>query len=168
MQDIQQLVAEHGKVIYGLCRRLTGNAFDADDLYQQTFLTALGKDFREDGNARAFLTKICVAQWKNEERKRARHHRIAPETDIELEEPVLPDGEPSAELEKREQAQAVRRLVDALDERHRTPVVLYYQMELPLEEIAQIIGCPVGTVKSRLSAARAKIRQGLEESGYDG
>ena len=83
MQDMESLVQEHGRAIYGLCRKLTPTKEDADDLYQQTFLIALGKTFRADGNPRALLAKICVAQWKNEQRKLARRSRIAPSADVD-------------------------------------------------------------------------------------
>ncbi len=167
MQDMELLVEQHGKAIYGLCRKLTGSVHDADDLYQQTFLVAMGKTIRDDGNPRAFLSKICIAQWKNEQRKQFRRARIAPNAEIEPEN-VAFTGEISADLEKREIHDAVRRIVASLDDRCRLPVLLYYGMELPLREIANILGCPEGTVKSRLSAARKIIKEELEVNGYDG
>lgn len=167
MQDMELLVEQHGKAIYGLCRKLTGSKYDADDLYQQTFLVAMSKKFRDDGNPRAFLSKICVAQWKNEQRKWARRARIAPVSDVETEN-VAFAGELAADLENRELHEAVRRIVAGLEERCRLPVLLYYGMELPLKDIAQILGCPEGTVKSRLSAARKAIKEELEVKGYDG
>ena len=62
----------------------------------------------------------------------------------------------------------MRKIVANLDERHRMPVYLYYAADLPLKEIAQILGCPEGTVKSRLNAARIAIKKELEVNGYDG
>lgn len=167
MQDMELLVEQHGKAIYGLCRKLTGSKYDADDLYQQTFLVAMGKEIRDDGNPRAFLCKLCIAQWKNEQRKLFRRARIAPVTDTEPEQ-VAFTGELTAEVENRELYAAVRRIVSGLDDRCRLPVLLYYGMELPLKEIAEILKCPEGTVKSRLSAARKAIREELEVNGYDG
>lgn len=167
MQDMELLVEQHGKAIYGLCRKLTGSKYDADDLYQQTFLVAMGKKIREDGNPRALLSKICIAQWKNEQRKLFRRGRIAPQSELEPEQVPL-TGELTSDLEKKELHGAVRRVVASLDERCRLPVLLYYGMELPLKEIAGILGCPEGTVKSRLSAARKIIKEELEVNGYDG
>jgi len=127
----------------------------------------MGKEIRDDGNPRAFLCKLCIAQWKNEQRKLFRRARIAPASDTEPEQ-VAFTGELTAEVENRELYAAVRRIVSGVDDRCRLPVLLYYGMELPLKEIAEILKCPEGTVKSRLSAARKAIREELEVNGYDG
>ena len=167
MQDMETLVQEHGRAIYGLCRKLATTREDADDLYQQTFLIALGKTFRADGNPRALLAKICVAQWKNEQRKLARRSRIAPPAELDAE--LLTGGDdPAKEYSQRQLYAAVRKIVANLDDRCRLPVYLYYAADLPLKEIARVLGCPEGTVKSRLSAARAAIKKELEVNGYDG
>ena len=165
MLTVETLVETYGDAIFGLCRKLTGDKHDAEDLYQQTFLIALGKQFRKDGNPKALLTGICIAQWKNEIRKRARRHRIAPQTGTEatLADPQCLEEEAFARL----QEEAVRRIVAELDEKFRLPVLLYYSMELPLSDIAHVLHIPEGTVKSRLSAARQKIKQELEVTGYD-
>ncbi len=167
MLDVELLVEQHGKAIYGLCRKLTGSVHDADDLYQQTFLVAMGKKICDDGNPRAFLSKICITLWKGEQRKRFRRSRIAPQEELEPER-IAACGEISADLEKQELYDAVRSIVAALDEKFRLPVLLYYGMELPLKEIAQTLGCPEGTVKSRLSSARKIMKEKLEVKGYDG
>jgi len=167
LQNMELLVQEHGRVIFGLCRKLTPNYQDAEDLYQQTFLTALGKEIRREENPRAFLAKICVSLWKNELRKRSRRSRIAPLSDTEPgDHPGICDL--SADAEEREQLAVLRACVSRLEERQRLPVLLYYAMELPLTEIAGILHIPEGTVKSRLAAARRKLREEMEGCGYDG
>ena len=164
--DMETLVLEHGSAIYGLCRKLTPTREDADDLYQQTFLVAMGKTFHKDGNPRALLAKICVAQWKNEQRKAARRSRIAPSVDVDAE--IVSGGEdPAGAFSQKELHSAVRGIVSSLDDRCRIPVYLYYVADLPLKEIAKILGCPEGTVKSRLNAARNAIKKELEVKGYD-
>ena len=164
--DVETLVAEYGKAIYGLCRKLTQNAFDADDLYQQTFLTALGKEFRREENPKAFLTKICLSHYENTRRKYARRQRIAPVTEAETER--ISSGE---DLEKgsleRELKTALRKAVEGLAEKYRIPVLLYYAMDLSLKEIAGCLKIPEGTVKSRLSTARKLLREELEVNGFD-
>lgn len=167
MPNIETLVEEYGKLIYGLCRKLTDSIHDADDLYQQTFLIAMGKDFREDGNSRALLVSICIAQHKNDVRKKHRRQRIAPITELEPDAVGTFSG-PETEMERREQLAALRRIVANLEEKCRLPVLLYYGMEMPVEEIAQALHIPAGTVKSRLFAARKKIKRELEVTGYDG
>ena len=135
-------------------------------MYQQTFLVAMGKTFHKDGNPRALLAKICMAQWKNEQRKAARRNRIAPSSDADAE--FVSGGEdPAGAISQKELYAAVRDVVASLDDRCRIPVYLYYAADLPLKEIAKILGCPEGTVKSRLNAARAAIKKELEVKGYD-
>lgn len=165
MLHMDDLVEQYGDALFGLCRKLTQNRHDAEDLYQQTFLAAMGKQFRKDGNPKALLTSICIAQWKNEMRKRARRHRIAPEITADI--PLHSAENPEEEAFRRQQQENVRNIVAALDEKFRLPVLLYYSMDLSLSEIAHALHCPEGTVKSRLYAAREKIKQELEVMGYD-
>ena len=64
-------------------------------------------------------------------------------------------------LEKEKQ-QMVREAINCLDERYRIPVYLYYLEELSLQEIAEILKIPKGTVKSRLHKARGLLKERLE------
>jgi len=165
--DMETLVETYGKAIYGLCRKLTQNPHDADDLYQQTFLTATEKTFREAENPKALLTKICLSHYKNQQRKFARRLRIAPASDVETEHISAPVNL-EQDFAKKEQYAALRQAVANLEERLRIPTLLYYAMELPLKEIAKLLSIPEGTVKSRLSAARKTIKEELEVNGFDG
>ena len=61
----------------------------------------------------------------------------------------------------------IERAMDALDEKTRLCVVLYYLEDMPVEHVARAVGARVGTVKSRLHRARAKLRQVLEGYAYD-
>ena len=61
----------------------------------------------------------------------------------------------------KEEREQVRRAVDSLEEKHRAVIVLYYFNEFSTKEIARITGCLEGTVKSRLFAARRKLRKSL-------
>lgn len=76
--------------------------------------------------------------------------------------PAQSAPEPCAEVN--EVRRAVQAAVDALPESHRIVVVLYYLSELSLKEIAEVLNCPVGTVKSRLHYARESLRSALEGS----
>lgn len=167
MLTIEILVADYGKAIYGLCRKLTQNTYDAEDLYQQTFLTAMEKTFRAEENPKAFLTKICLSHYKNNQRRFARRMRIAPVQDTETEHvPATENLE--QDFAQKEQYAALRQSVNALDEKLRIPVLLYYAMDLPLKDIAKLLGIPEGTVKSRLNTARKAMKQELEVKGFDG
>jgi RNA polymerase sigma-70 factor, ECF subfamily len=72
---------------------------------------------------------------------------------------------PEREVERSELKRAVREAIEALDDRYRLVVVLYYLEELPLGEIAERLNVPAGTVKSRLFYARQQLRNALMSDG---
>ena len=104
---------------------------------------------------------------ENDVRKHSRRQRIAPVVEAEP-ETVGADIGMEAQMEKREQLAQLRKIVSKLDDRCRLPVLLYYGMEMPIAEIAEVLHIPAGTVKSRLASAREKIKRELEVTGYDG
>ena len=65
--DIGRLAEEHGKYIYGFCLRLTNDTYNAEELYQDTFLKALEKasSIDENNNPRAYLAAIALSLWKS-------------------------------------------------------------------------------------------------------
>ena len=71
---IETLIDEHGKDIYNFCRKLTYSEFDAEELYQDTFLKAMDAAERIDvnNNPKSYLLSIAVSLWNNKKRKYAR------------------------------------------------------------------------------------------------
>ena len=70
-----------------------------------------------------------------------------------------------------EEQSMIRREIACLPEKHRAVIILKYMQDLSYEEIADVLGCGVGTVKSRLSRAKEKLKQRLEravEVGHNG
>ena len=65
--ELEQCMDAHGKEIYSFCKSLTGNQMEADDLYQDTFLTAMEKDdkIHMEGNPKSYLLSVAVRLWKN-------------------------------------------------------------------------------------------------------
>jgi len=66
-------------------------------------------------------------------------------------------------MEVSEDQSVVRQEIAALPKKHRTVIILKYLQDLSYEEMADILGCSIGTVKSRLSRAKGKLRQRLEK-----
>ena len=168
---MEELVTGYGPAIYRLSRSLTKNTYDAEDLYQQTFLKALDKlgSIDKSGNPKALLMKICVALWKGQQRKFARRQRIAPTSSLEeggIVHAAADENVEDAVIEE-EQRRWVWGIVHGLPERYRIPVLLCYQARLSVDEIAKVCGCPAGTVKSRLHTARGMIKKELEVRGYE-
>lgn len=159
-------IENHGKAVYSFCRYLTRERFDADDLYQQTFLVAFEKgEISEVGNPRSYLITIAANLWNNMKRKkgwRAKRANIVYLQDEEMNQ--LADDRISVEdaMIKNEEAEAVRKLVDRLPDKLRIVLLMYYTEEMKLEEIATALQIPVGTVKSRMNQAKKRIKERME------
>lgn len=169
----EELVERMGADVYSFCLQLTRSKDEAEELYQETMLAALEKHQKIDtlGNPRSFLLGIVIGLWKNKRRKYARRGRICPQTSLDerLEE-IYPAEEGQSleeEIVKQEIVQLVRRLTAELPEKYRIPVYLFYSRELSLEEIADVMHIPKGTVKSRLYKARIMLKNRLEAEGYE-
>ena len=154
------LVDEYGPALYRLCRSLTFSREDGEDLFQDTFLKALEKPGRRlAGDPRQYLFSMALSLWKSRKRKYARRARVAPMEPL-TDETVSVSG-PEEELLDREENRRVRTLVAALPEKYRLPLVLYYSMEMKVNEIAKTLSLPEGTVKRRLYTARGMVEKGL-------
>lgn len=169
-QELNDVVLQHGKTIYSFCRYLAGNAADADDLYQETFLKAaeLCHKIEPSQNPKAFLLRITAALWKNQLRKERGRQRIAPLAPLTEETvTVALEKPPEAHLICQEESALLRVCAQRLEPKFRLPLYLYYTAELSLQEIAAVLHLPVGTVKSRLWRAKRELKHELEVHGYE-
>ncbi|NLG04269.1 MAG: RNA polymerase sigma factor [Clostridia bacterium] len=169
--DFEQLILAHGKSVYGFICKMTGNPMDAEDFYQQTFLKAFEMldEIESEQYPKAFLISIFLGLYRNKRRKEGRHNRIAPTIAIteDNQESLASDVNLEVEFIKREESEMVMKCVSLLDEKFRIPILLHYNAQLSVEEIANVIKKPVGTVKTRLKRGRELIKKGLEEAGYE-
>lgn len=166
----EELVRRHQDAVYGAALRFLRSSSDAHDVAQEAFLRAyrgLGR-FKGESKVSTWLYRItynlCVDRQRSRARQRGRPASLdeAGETAdarVDVERDVLAD----------EERALVRRAVDDLEERYRTPVLLHYYQKLSYEEIASVLGVPVKTVETRLYRARKLIRRRLErEEGAHG
>lgn len=171
-QELVDLLEREGKSIYSFCRMLTGDKEEADDLYQETWLAAMKRleDIDVLKNPKSYLLAVSMGIYKNNRKKAARRARIAPVGELTEELAcVLADQgrSPEEEFLRHELQEIVRQETRILPEHLRLPVCLYYTAGLSVEEIAQTMHIPKGTVKSRLHKARMIIKKKLEDYGYD-
>lgn len=155
-----ELARAHRSRIHGICYRYTGNHADAEDLVQDVLLRAYRglASFRGEASFRTWIYRITVNTCLNwvASSARRRSESLAAE---------LPDARPSVveRLVRGQAAERVRRAIWELPDRQRMTVLLRVYEELPHKEIAEIMGCPVGTVKANFFFALKNLRKRLGE-----
>ncbi|MGZ3438384.1 MAG: sigma-70 family RNA polymerase sigma factor [Polyangia bacterium] len=156
----QQALA-YADPLYNLARYLTGTAGDAEDLVQETFVRALGAAARFDGrNLKAWLFKILRNTFIDLYRLRKKHptqHDVEGPLDADL----LQDDFEVDQL-RNLVASEIEAALMTLTEDARTVILLDLEGMTEVEA-ADVLGCAVGTVKSRLSRARLMLRRRLKD-----
>lgn len=157
----------HLDALYDFARYLTGRDAEAEELVQETYARALGHDaqFAEGTNLRAWLFRILRNAFLDG-RRRA---KVSPIANVEVVEGEVGDADPEplrgdAELERLRGVVAddIEAALAALSPDART-IVLLDHAGLTETELAEVLGCAVGTVKSRLARARAALRESLRD-----
>ncbi len=160
-EAFDQLVAAHQDRIYHAAYRITGNAEDAHDATQETFVKAFRAlpRYRHEAAFATWLHRIAVNAALDVIRRR-------PQTPAaSLEDVVLPATayNPDVEAERRDLQRRVHQALQRLSPDHRTIIVLRDLQGLAYEEVAVALAIPVGTVRSRLSRAREALRVLLQD-----
>ncbi len=166
LDAFNQIVLSYQDKIFGLASRILGDRDSAEDITQNTFLTAyLNLPRFRNGSFQIWLYRIATNACYDELRRNKRRPTISLDEEDDAEERFLPHYDvsgtknlPEKEYEKRELAQAVQQALNQLDADQRTAVVLADLQEFDYKEAAQILGVPIGTVKSRLARARLRLR----------
>lgn len=169
--DARELLDQTAQPVYNLALRLTGNATDAEDLAQDSLMRAIRAlpGFRGESGLKTWVYRITVNTWKNRvryEKRRGFWKTVSlglftgEEGD---EDPPFKSGEPPPDrgLETAEREALVQEALMELAEDSRTVIVLREIQGLSYEEMAQALGVPEGTVKSRLSRAREALQAEL-------
>lgn len=162
----ESLVRKYQKSIYYLCHRMTGAHQSADDLSQETFVKAyfsLSK-FKEEMNFFTWIRKIAVNSTLNYLKVRKREKPLVENHDFSSHNPGYQAAErPQERLERIEVEKKFKQALDLLPADQRTIFVLRVFEHQSYKEIAQMLNIPEGTVMSRLSRARQKLRQEMAE-----
>jgi RNA polymerase sigma factor (sigma-70 family) len=155
------LVRRHGPLVLSLCRRLLADANDADDVFQATFLALArqARAIRKPGSLASWLHGVAVrlarkvkkAAWK-------RRHRPAPPGRTSPPDPLT-------EITGRELCAVLDEELERLPAANRLPLVFCYLQGQTQDEAARQLGCPLGTLRSRLERGRQLLRQRLTRRG---
>ncbi|ADG77699.1 RNA polymerase, sigma-24 subunit, ECF subfamily OS=Tsukamurella paurometabola (strain ATCC 8368 /DSM / CCUG 35730 / CIP 100753 / JCM 10117 / KCTC 9821/ NBRC 16120 / NCIMB 702349 / NCTC 13040) OX=521096 GN=Tpau_1067 PE=3 SV=1 [Tsukamurella paurometabola] len=164
MPSWDELVREHADRVYRLAYRLSGNAQDAEDLTQDTFIRVFRSlQSYEPGTFEGWLHRITTNLFLDMVRRRNRIRMEALPEDYER----VPSGDPDpgqiyADANLNPQLQVA---LDALSPEFRAAVVLADIEGLSYEEVAATLGVKLGTVRSRIHRGRKSIREALENQG---
>ncbi len=156
-----ELLARHGPMVLGLCRRVLGDAHDAEDAFQATFLTLAQKaaSIRRPESLAAWLHgtafRLALRLRRRADARRGRESRATTRT----------PPSPLDELSARELLTVLDEELQRLPEVHRLPLVLCSLEGLSQEEAARRLGCSPDSVKGRLQRGRAQLRQRLARRG---
>lgn len=152
------LVRSHERSMYAAAYGIMRSEWDASDATQEAFAQAYAeiRRLRDSDKFHAWLSRILVNRCYAALRKRGKVVAM----------PDVPEPEAFTYV-GREEGLDLMRAVQALDTDHRTVVVLRYFRDLKLDEIAKVLGCPVGTVKSRLNRALAHLGAKLEATSAE-
>jgi RNA polymerase sigma-70 factor (ECF subfamily) len=161
----------HQQRIYTMCFRMLGDSDAGADATQDTFISAFRKihTFR-GGSFRAWITRIATNTCYDVLRKRKRHPTISLDTPIagrEEESTSLDPPDPGESLDdfamRRELSETIQHMLACIPEDQRIVVILSDIQGMSYQEISDITGAPLGTVKSRLSRGRGRLRDLLQE-----
>ena len=171
-ERFEQEALPHMDVLYANALRLTRSQADAEDLVQETLLKAYRfyDRFEQGSNMKAWLLRIQYNTFVN------RYRRVTKEAAIKESMGQSPSGEgvigraalaaltdPVSNALRPMVAKEIEAALETLPEEHRTVVLLADVEELSYKEIAEVLGCPIGTVMSRLHRARKTLRKHLLE-----
>jgi RNA polymerase sigma-70 factor (ECF subfamily) len=167
-----RLIAEHQTRLFNTAYRIMGDSSDAADATQEALISAFRKlrSYR-GGSFKAWLSRIVTNACYDELRRRKR--RPAVSMDELGSETLQPDGiesgflpskleSPEAAAMRGELATAIQDCLDDLPDEFRIVAVLADVQGYGYQEVAQVVGKPLGTIKSRLARARARLRDCLQ------
>ncbi len=168
---LRMLYDAYGQRLYAYALRVTGEPAAAEEAVQESLVAAwqgAGRFRGERGRVIAWLLGIVHHKALNQVRWSQERGRVvdsleAGSVEIPVSEAVLPEALAAAS----EQRRLVRAGLNNLSLEHRLTLELVFYQGLSLNEVAEVCGCPVGTVKSRLNYAKASLRGVLSRAGWN-
>jgi RNA polymerase sigma-70 factor (ECF subfamily) len=166
--SFNQLVTRWERPIYALAYRVIGREEDARDVCQETFLRAFRalKGFKGQAKFSSWLYRITLNLCRDWIRKERRTPVVQAPEGVDLIDLAVAD-EPTESIEdliaRRDMARRMARLMADLPEEQRTAIVLKEYHGLTFQEIADLLGCPLSTVKTRLYQGLSVLRRQLQQ-----
>lgn len=161
----QSLVQTYQQPVLRLALSIMEDPCEAEEVTQDVFVTALGAldSYRGDAAFKTWLFSITINLCRMRLRKRKTRDLLLHTLQIFFRTSGAGPTHPEEIIIRRETEGALWKAVNALDEKHRLPILLYYEHDMPVSEIAQALNLPTGTVLSRLYTARERLRKALSD-----
>jgi RNA polymerase sigma-70 factor, ECF subfamily len=162
------LVERESTTVFRCCYRVLGHVEDAEDVAQESFMTAFRSlaSWRGDGSVRAWLAQIATRQALRAAGRRPRTTSLdgdGSDAGVTDRIPLAHAPDPGVAVTAADTAAQVREAVTHLPEPYRETIALRYFAELSIEEIAQALDRPVGTVKVHIHRGLERLRAQLVE-----
>jgi len=160
---MQVLFARHHVRVYRFVLRLVGDPSNAEDLISEVFLDVWRQAGRFEGRSQVSTWLLSIARFKALSALRKR-------PDAELDEETAGAIEDTADtpevaIQKKDKSQALRECLKSLSPEHREVIDLVYYHEKSIEEVAEVVGIPENTVKTRMFYARKRLSELLKAAG---
>ena len=162
---MQVLFARHHVRVYRFVLRLVRDESVAEDLISEVFLDVWRQAGRFEGRSQVSTWLLAIARFKA---LSALRRRPDEELDEETAEAIEdPSDDPEVVLDKKDKSAAIRKCLEKLSAEHREIIDLVYYHEKSVEEVAQIVGIPENTVKTRMFYARKRLAELLKAAGIE-
>lgn len=169
----EDLVERHQRYVFNLCLRIMGNYDLAAEMAQEVFLRAWRSigSFRGDARFTTWLYTVahnlCLNRLDGVQRDA--YHRVSEDDAAEeLGRLHSKEEDPAVAYDKKELKGSMHRLIEQLPPRYRAVITLFYLQELSYQEIAEVTGLPIGTVKTHLFRAKEMLRRAMEDEVLPG
>ena len=177
LDAFNRLVLEYQNIVYNLAYRIMGDSHSANDATQEALISAYKNlKYYRGGSFKAWLLRIVTNACYDELRRRKRRPAASlealtvvekgPDADTEA-SLVSHDETPEDYVQRRELSRQIQRCIDHLPQDMRSVVVMSDVMGMDYAEIAAGTGAALGTVKSRLSRARSRLRDCLRQNVWE-
>ncbi len=159
------LFARHNVRVFRFLTRIVGNEATAEDLLNEVFLEVWRNAGRFEARSQVSTWILAIARFKALAAMRRRQHDELDDEASEMIEDTADD--PEVAVQKTERSALLQQCLKQLSIAHRQVVDLVYYHEQSIEEVAEIIGVPASTVKTRVFYARKRIAELMAERGLE-
>jgi RNA polymerase sigma-70 factor, ECF subfamily len=160
----EALMVDYYNYIYRLTNSILGDPCEADDAAQETFIQATThlRDYQVGTNIKSWLAKIAINLCRDKLRKIRTRKRLQDVLKILSLQAMQGTPTPEETVVHNEKQSIIRSVIEALDDKHRLPILLRYGQGMSISEIAQVLEVSEGTIHSRLHYAHLKLRDRLK------